>query len=232
MRSGTFLWIETVLRRHRSAVGRSKGWFVQSRDKRRTGDEPTGAMSGRLPPSSPRRLSLRMRCQNSTRPRRTSIDIGFTVDAGGGISAPQASKDLTNALASLRRIHRVRPDAPGLPHRLRVGRVPEDDRIPRRGGPQPQLQVPPGGGDEHGRRAQDIRGGQEGREDHRPPAPPARWPKFWNLLTVAPVKLPDGTVAKFIGVQVDVSDRTEGNAEGAALKDTKVSPCASPSISG
>ena len=57
--------------------------------------------------------------------------------------------------------------------------------------------------------------------------------KFWNLLTVAPVKLPDGTVAKFIGVQVDVSDRTEGNADNsAAMKDTKVSPCSSSTISG
>ena len=33
---------------------------------------------------------------------------------------------------------------------------------------------------------------------------------FWNLLTIAPVKMEDGTVAKFIGVQVDVTDRTEG----------------------
>jgi non-specific serine/threonine protein kinase len=36
--------------------------------------------------------------------------------------------------------------------------------------------------------------------------------KFWNLLTVAPVMLADGTVAKFIGVQVDVTTRTEGTA--------------------
>ena len=36
--------------------------------------------------------------------------------------------------------------------------------------------------------------------------------KFWNLLTVAPVMLADGTVAKFIGVQVDVTTRTEGSA--------------------
>jgi PAS domain S-box-containing protein len=33
---------------------------------------------------------------------------------------------------------------------------------------------------------------------------------FWNLLTVAPVKLTNGQVAKFIGVQVDVTTRTEG----------------------
>lgn len=36
--------------------------------------------------------------------------------------------------------------------------------------------------------------------------------KFWNLLTVAPVMMADGTVAKFIGVQVDVTTRTEGGA--------------------
>lgn len=33
---------------------------------------------------------------------------------------------------------------------------------------------------------------------------------FWNLLTVAPVKLTNGQVAKFIGVQVDVTTRTDG----------------------
>ena len=38
--------------------------------------------------------------------------------------------------------------------------------------------------------------------------------KFWNLLTVAPVMLADGTVAKFIGVQVDVTTRT--GVRGAA----------------
>ena len=32
---------------------------------------------------------------------------------------------------------------------------------------------------------------------------------FWNLLTVAPVMLSDGKVAKFIGVQVDVTSRWE-----------------------
>ena len=45
-----------------------------------------------------------------------SIDIGFTVDAGGGISAPQASSDLTNALATLRHTFTVcdptLPDCP------------------------------------------------------------------------------------------------------------------------
>ena len=35
---------------------------------------------------------------------------------------------------------------------------------------------------------------------------------FWNLLTVAPVKLANGKVAKFIGVQVDVTAKTEGAA--------------------
>mmetsp|Transcript_21837 Transcript_21837/g.47932 ORF Transcript_21837/g.47932 Transcript_21837/m.47932 type:complete len:398 (+) Transcript_21837:102-1295(+) len=38
---------------------------------------------------------------------------------------------------------------------------------------------------------------------------------FWNFLTVAPVKLEDGTVAKFIGVQVDVTSKTEGTIKAA-----------------
>ncbi|MEW5309471.1 MAG: hypothetical protein WDW38_001359 [Sanguina aurantia] len=33
---------------------------------------------------------------------------------------------------------------------------------------------------------------------------------FWNLLTVTPIKTPDGKVSKFVGVQVDVTSRTEG----------------------
>eukprot|EP00798_Chlamydomonas_sp_ICE-L_P013927 gene13927-19857_t len=37
---------------------------------------------------------------------------------------------------------------------------------------------------------------------------------FWNLLTMTPIKAPDGTVTKFVGVQVDVTSRTEG-ATGA-----------------
>eukprot|EP00241_Pyramimonas_parkeae_P003309 CAMPEP_0114253224 /NCGR_PEP_ID=MMETSP0058-20121206/16271_1 /TAXON_ID=36894 /ORGANISM="Pyramimonas parkeae, CCMP726" /LENGTH=771 /DNA_ID=CAMNT_0001367241 /DNA_START=638 /DNA_END=2953 /DNA_ORIENTATION=+ len=38
---------------------------------------------------------------------------------------------------------------------------------------------------------------------------------FWNFLTVAPVKTADGTVAKYVGVQVDVSTRTEGAVDSA-----------------
>jgi len=33
---------------------------------------------------------------------------------------------------------------------------------------------------------------------------------FWNFLTIVPVKQDDGTVVKFIGVQVDVTQSTEG----------------------
>lgn len=35
---------------------------------------------------------------------------------------------------------------------------------------------------------------------------------FWNLLTVTPIKTEDGTVSKFVGVQVDVTSKTEGKA--------------------
>lgn len=35
---------------------------------------------------------------------------------------------------------------------------------------------------------------------------------FWNLLTVTPVKTSGGQVTKFVGVQVDVTSRTEGKA--------------------
>ena len=40
---------------------------------------------------------------------------------------------------------------------------------------------------------------------------------FWNYLTIAPVKLADGTVVKYIGVQVDVTDKTEGNVAPSVL---------------
>lgn len=33
---------------------------------------------------------------------------------------------------------------------------------------------------------------------------------FWNFLTVAPVKLADGTIKKYVGVGVDVTRKTEG----------------------
>nr|AHZ63928.1 phototropin [Bolbocoleon piliferum] len=35
---------------------------------------------------------------------------------------------------------------------------------------------------------------------------------FWNLLTVTPVYAADGTLSKYIGVQVDVTSKTEGSA--------------------
>lgn len=35
---------------------------------------------------------------------------------------------------------------------------------------------------------------------------------FWNLLTTTPIKTPDGVVSKFVGVQVDVTSKTEGQA--------------------
>nr|AHZ63923.1 phototropin [Cymbomonas sp. XIVI] len=41
---------------------------------------------------------------------------------------------------------------------------------------------------------------------------------FWNYLTVAPTFNKDGTVANFIGVQVDVTNKTEGTV-GAAYAD-------------
>ncbi|KAK7262390.1 hypothetical protein RJT34_29962 [Clitoria ternatea] len=36
---------------------------------------------------------------------------------------------------------------------------------------------------------------------------------FWNLLTIAPIKDHDGTLLKFIGMQVEVSKHTEGSKE-------------------
>ena len=35
---------------------------------------------------------------------------------------------------------------------------------------------------------------------------------FWNLLTMTPIKTEDGRVSKYVGVQVDVTSRTEGAA--------------------
>ncbi len=35
---------------------------------------------------------------------------------------------------------------------------------------------------------------------------------FWNLLTMTPIKTPDGKVSKIVGVQVDVTSKTEGKA--------------------
>eukprot|EP00238_Polyblepharides_amylifera_P013084 CAMPEP_0196599018 /NCGR_PEP_ID=MMETSP1081-20130531/94634_1 /TAXON_ID=36882 /ORGANISM="Pyramimonas amylifera, Strain CCMP720" /LENGTH=664 /DNA_ID=CAMNT_0041924761 /DNA_START=617 /DNA_END=2611 /DNA_ORIENTATION=- len=41
---------------------------------------------------------------------------------------------------------------------------------------------------------------------------------FWNVLTIAPIKLADGTVAKYVGVQVDVSSKPKDYV-GAAYAD-------------
>lgn len=35
---------------------------------------------------------------------------------------------------------------------------------------------------------------------------------FWNLLTMTPIKTPDGKLSKYVGVQVDVTSKTEGKA--------------------
>jgi phototropin len=43
---------------------------------------------------------------------------------------------------------------------------------------------------------------------------------FWNLLTMTPIKTPDGRVSKIVGVQVDVTSKTEGKA----LSDTQGVP--------
>ena len=44
---------------------------------------------------------------------------------------------------------------------------------------------------------------------------------FWNYLSISPVRLADGTLAKFVGVSVDVSRKTEGAtqafSDGAGL---------------
>jgi PAS domain S-box-containing protein len=37
---------------------------------------------------------------------------------------------------------------------------------------------------------------------------------FWNLLTMTPIKTDDGKVTKFVGVQVDVTSKTEGTSVG------------------
>lgn len=36
---------------------------------------------------------------------------------------------------------------------------------------------------------------------------------FWNLLTMTPIRDETGRVVKFVGVQVDVTSKTEGRAE-------------------
>lgn len=46
---------------------------------------------------------------------------------------------------------------------------------------------------------------------------------FWNLLTMTPIKTEDGIVSKFIGVQVDVTSKTEGKAYADASGQQKLS---------
>eukprot|EP01026_Neomeris_dumetosa_P039897 TRINITY_DN3287_c0_g1_i8.p1 TRINITY_DN3287_c0_g1~~TRINITY_DN3287_c0_g1_i8.p1 ORF type:complete len:630 (+),score=89.98 TRINITY_DN3287_c0_g1_i8:172-2061(+) len=43
---------------------------------------------------------------------------------------------------------------------------------------------------------------------------------FWNLLTVTPIKDEEGKVVKFVGVQVDVTSKTEGKAFSNQVKQT------------
>lgn len=40
---------------------------------------------------------------------------------------------------------------------------------------------------------------------------------FWNLLTMTPIKTPDGKVSKFVGVQVDVTSKTEGKVDNSHM---------------
>eukprot|EP00775_Hariotina_reticulata_P006771 gene6771-6988_t len=40
---------------------------------------------------------------------------------------------------------------------------------------------------------------------------------FWNLLTMTPIKTPDGRVSKFVGVQVDVTSKTEGKVDNSHM---------------
>ena len=146
---------------------------------------------------------------------RASLLFGTMTDRGhrpGGVAAPEASKGLTMALASLR--HTFTVCDPTLPDCPIV--YASDGFLKMTGydaGDARARAVPQGRGDEHGR-----------RQAHRRRRAAASFitarllnyrkdgTKFWNLLTVAPVMLADGTVAKFIGVQVDVTTRTEGSA--------------------
>jgi non-specific serine/threonine protein kinase len=138
---------------------------------------------------------------------------------GGGVAAPEASKGLTMALASLRHTFTVcDPTLPDCPI------VYASDGFLKMTGYDASevlnkncrfLQGEDTNYDDVRRVGHAVKKGERitvrlvnYRKDGT---------KFWNLLTVAPVMLADGTVAKFIGVQVDVSDRTEGTA-GAGLQ--------------
>ena len=132
----------------------------------------------------------------------------------GGVAAPEASKGLTMALASLRHTFTVcDPTLPDCPI------VYASDGFLKMTGYDASevlnkncrfLQGEETNMDDVKRIGDAVRAGERitvrllnYRKDGT---------KFWNLLTVAPVMLADGTVAKFIGVQVDVTTRTEGSA--------------------
>jgi PAS domain S-box-containing protein len=132
----------------------------------------------------------------------------------GGVAAPEASKGLTMALASLRHTFTVcDPTLPDCPI------VYASDGFLKMTGYDASevlnkncrfLQGEETNMDDVKRIGDAVRAGERitvrllnYRKDGT---------KFWNLLTVAPVMLADGTVAKFIGVQVDVTTRTEGTA--------------------
>ena len=145
--------------------------------------------------------------------------VEYTVDAGGGISAPQASKGLTMALASLRHTFTVcDPTLPDCPI------VYASDGFLKMTGYSASEVL--------NRNCRFLQGKDTNRDDVKKISEAVKageritvrllnyrkdGTEFWNLLTVAPVKLSDGRVAKFIGVQVDVTTRTEGSAGGAMV---------------
>ena len=132
----------------------------------------------------------------------------------GGVAAPEASKGLTMALASLRHTFTVcDPTLPDCPI------VYASDGFLKMTGYD--------AGDVLNKNCRFLQGEETNMDDVRRIGDAVRageritvrllnyrkdGTKFWNLLTVAPVMLADGTVAKFIGVQVDVTTRTEGSA--------------------
>ena len=137
-----------------------------------------------------------------------------STSAAGGVAAPEASKDLTTALASLRHTFTVcDPTLPDCPivyasdGFLKMTGYDASEVLNR----NCRFLQGPGTNRADVAKVRDaVRTGERVtvrllnyRKDGS---------EFWNLLTVAPVKLADGTVAKFIGVQVDVTARTEGAA--------------------
>ena len=132
----------------------------------------------------------------------------------GGVAAPEASKGLTMALASLRHTFTVcDPTLPDCPI------VYASDGFLKMTGYD--------AGEVLNKNCRFLQGEETNMDDVKLIGDAVRageritvrllnyrkdGTKFWNLLTVAPVKLADGTVAKFIGVQVDVTTRTEGSA--------------------